>query len=111
MRDQRQHARREVSIETRLFLPSVNPKIIGCRLLDISEGGARIEVDVKYKLPSEVFILRAEYENMYECQTAWQEGRTAGLKFLHVCTREQQLTVMEAMKTAQIVDKDHPSLS
>jgi hypothetical protein len=111
MRDLRQHARQEVSIETRLFLPCVNPKVIACRILDVSAGGAKIEMDIHYLLPPQLVLLRGEHENMYECQVAWQDGRKAGLKFLYLCPWPTHQAIMTDMKRARIIDKDHPSLS
>jgi hypothetical protein len=108
--NRRRYPRQNVSIETRLFLPSAHPKIVSCRIVDVSESGVKIQIDVDFRLPARLVILRAEHENMYDCRTAWQFGRTAGLSFLNPCSRAQHLEVIEAVKTARIIDKDDPSL-
>ena len=104
------HPRREVSIETRLFLPSANPKILPCRIVNVSKGGVKVQIFVNYLLPSRLIIMRAEHENMYECRTAWQVGQTAGLAFVSLCARAKHQEVIEEMKTARIINRNDPSL-
>jgi hypothetical protein len=64
MPNRRLHPREQVSIETRLFLRAVSrtvpPTIIPCRVIDVSETGAKIEIGVHYRLPPRVFLLRDE---------------------------------------------------
>lgn len=110
MVERREHTREAASIETRVFLDGVRPVVIPCRVLDVSEGGMKIQLNFYYQLPRLVVILRAEHENMYECRTAWQSERTAGLDFLDLCTRAKHEGIIEQMKTARVIDKDSQSL-
>jgi hypothetical protein len=54
VQEHRLHPRREVSIETRLFLPGISRHeaaiIIPCRIVDVSKGGARVLVRARYRL-------------------------------------------------------------
>jgi hypothetical protein len=90
-----------------LFLPGISRNetaiIIPCRIVDVSERGARVLVKVRYRLPARVFLLRGEDENSYECRVAWQDGQSAGLQFAELCSRARHQELMREMKTAQIV--------
>jgi hypothetical protein len=107
MRESRLHPRREVSIETRLFLPghsrSEPGTILPCRIVDVSKSGAQVFVEARYRLPRRIFILRGEDENSYECRTVWQNGQTAGLQFTELCSRARHQKLLQEMKAAPIV--------
>jgi hypothetical protein len=107
MREPRLHPRREVWIETRLFLPGLSRSepgtILPCRIVDVSKSGAQVFVEARYRLPRRVFILRGEDENSYECRTVWQNGQTAGLQFTELCSRVRHQELLQEMKAAQIV--------
>jgi hypothetical protein len=110
--EQRAHPRREVSIETRLFLRGVLrsevPTIIPCRIVDASESGARIELDVQHRLPPRVYLLRDEKESMYECRTVWQVGQAAGLVFVERCGWAKHDELLKELGTARILGDDDP---
>jgi hypothetical protein len=97
VRDQRRHARKKVSIEAHLFLRGEKSRVIPCKVLDISEGGARVKTAVPCSLPSEVFLVKDEAEIIYECETVWQKRNTAGLMFLDLCARAKLQGVLDDM--------------
>lgn len=106
--DQRAHARKEVSIETRLFLPTAASSdeptlVIPCRIVDISQSGARIVINAGHKLPPRVYLFRGEDENSYECRTVRQDGKSVGLRFNELCTQTRYWELLQQMKHAQIV--------
>ena len=104
----RAHPRREVSIETLLLLRSDPPRVIGCRIVDVSKGGVRVQIDVRFPLPPQVFIMRGEDENIHECRTAWQTDRTAGLMFVEVCGHGKSQKLLAEVRVARILDRDDP---
>ena len=69
----------QMSIEARLLLrsdfDSDVPVVVPCRIVGVSESGAKIQLHVRYRLPSRVFLLRDENESIHECQTAWQVAK------------------------------------
>ena len=105
MRDQRRHARKKVSIDAHLFFRGEEPAIIPCKVVDISEGGARVKVGVPYDLPSEVFLVKDEAEIIYECETVWQKKRTAGLMFLDLCAHSKLQRLLDEMWGAKMIDR------
>ena len=103
---ERAYLRREVSIETRLLLRFDPPRVIRCRIVDVSKGGLKVEIDIRYSLPPQVFIMRGEDENIHECRTAWQNDRTAGLKFIEVCGHGKSQKLLGEARAARILDGD-----
>ena len=55
-----------------------------CKLLDISEGGAKLSIDHVGKLPSkEFFLLFSTTGAVYRrCQLSWVNGEQIGVTFL-----------------------------
>jgi hypothetical protein len=110
VQEHRLHPRKEVSIETRLFLPCISRHeaaiIIPCRIVDVSKGGVRVLVKASYRLPLRVFLLRGEDENSYECRIVWQDGQLAGLQFAALCSNARHQELLREMKTAQIADAE-----
>lgn len=110
MENRRQHSRKEVGIDTRLFLPSPSPRVVLCRIIDVSEGGVKVQMNTNYRLPSQLVLMRGENENMYECRLAWQVERTAGLMFISVCGRAKHQEMLEQAARARVVvadDRNH----
>jgi hypothetical protein len=109
MPNRRLHPREQVSIETRLFLRAVSrtvpPTIIPCRIIDVSETGAKIEIGVQYRLPPRVFLLRDENESIYECRTVWQVDEGAGLAFVELCGWAKHEELLKEIRTAHTLDK------
>ena len=108
MPDRRADPRRQVSIETRLFWRSVRPTIIPCQIVDVSKGGAKVQIDIHLRLPPRVFLLRDGNESMYECRTVWQVDRAAGLEFIELCGWAKHDELLREIKTARTSDKDGP---
>ena len=105
MVDRREHGRKEVSIEMRLLVRGETPTIIPCRVVDISQSGAKVRIDVRYRLPRNVFLVRNENENIYECETAWQIEQTAGLTFVGPCARGKHQDLLREIAIAEPVGR------
>jgi hypothetical protein len=59
-----------------------------CTVVDISEGGARIEVDSPDDLPKEFFlILIDDAACVRRCNIAWREDRQIGVRYLEPYAR------------------------
>jgi hypothetical protein len=104
MVDRREHARRDVSIEARLFLREDKPAILPCRIIDISEGGAKVQIGFPYRLPAQLFLLKDDDDNIYECEAIWQSGQLVGLMFLDLCARGKRQAVLDELETAEVVE-------
>jgi hypothetical protein len=53
-----------------------------CRVIDISKGGAQLDISAD-KIPDS-FYLEMDHEpnNLATCQVVWRQGRRVGVKFL-----------------------------
>ena len=103
MFDRRQHARREVSIEAQLFLRGQRPSIVPCEVVDLSEGGARVQIEIPCLLPPQVFLMMYERENIYECETAWQDEQQAGVMFVDLYAHARRQNLLKEIETAETV--------
>ena len=103
--DRRKHARGETSIEAQLFLRGDQPKLIPCSIVDLSQGGVKIQLEVSLPLPSRVFLLTDGGENLYECEAVWQDEQSAGLMFVDLYARAKRQQLLEEIATAELVDK------
>jgi hypothetical protein len=55
---------------------------IGCRLSDISEGGARIDVEDTSKLPDQFILMLSVNGRAHRaCQVVWRNSNQLGVKF------------------------------
>lgn len=109
MVDRREYPRREVSIETHLFLRGEKPPVIPCRIIDISQGGAQILVNIRYRLPPRVFLLRDVSENICECAIAWQVTQAAGLKFVNIFAPARHPELVKEIEAAKLSMMPEPS--
>lgn len=82
------------------------PTIIPCRIVDVSETGAKIKLPVPYHLPPRVYLLRDEKESIYECGTVWQVGQEAGLAFVERCGWAKHDELLKELETARILGSD-----
>lgn len=100
--DRREHERRDVPLETHLFLRSEKPTIIPCRIVDLSPGGAQVQVNIRYRLPSQVFLLRNKGENICECEVVWQVTQAVGLKFVGLFAPERHQQLVKEIEAARL---------
>jgi len=101
MDDRREQVREQVSINACLLLRGEMLKIIACRIIDISEGGAKIELSVAHPLPPQVFLVKDEGEIIYECEPAWQNGQVGGLMFRDLCAGAKRKELLDDMLIAE----------
>ena len=61
---------------------------LSCTLLDVSEGGARIEVASPHRLPEEFSLILAEdAANVRRCRIIWRADNEIGISYLEPYTR------------------------
>lgn len=58
--------------------------LAGCRITDLSKGGARLHLDSDRKLPSVFFLVDGSAGKTYRARLAWQNGREAGVSLKEV---------------------------
>lgn len=73
----RRDERRDVSFETEIF---VGDEVIGCRILNISVGGARIKAARHFEHDSAI-VLSIEPFGRFPSDIVWSRGDTLGIKF------------------------------
>lgn len=50
-----------------------------CAIRDLSAAGARISMQPRHALPSNIFLINLRDRVAYECRTKWTKGGDAGL--------------------------------
>jgi hypothetical protein len=72
------------------------PEPINCTLRDISETGARLELDrvghkpdTPVQLPEALTLYFCPDQRLADCQLVWQEGRHFGVRFIAAAPLEQ----------------------
>lgn len=58
--------------------------LAGCRITDLSKGGARLLLDADSVLPGLFFLVDASAGKKYRARLAWQRGREAGVSLKEV---------------------------
>ena len=53
-----------------------------CKVVDMSEGGARLAIDGKTELPKTFSVVFAPNASGKACQLVWRNGRMVGVKFV-----------------------------
>jgi hypothetical protein len=101
---ERAHVRREVSLEARIIVRGKVLRVIPCKILDLSEGGAKVQLDAPFLLPPEFFLLENASENLYECELRWQ-NETAGLMFIDICSRAKRKALIEEIEAAMALGR------
>jgi hypothetical protein len=96
--------RETVSIRAILILRAEVFIMIPCQMLDLSKGGAKVQIKASYTLPAKLFLLNDESEDLYECETRWQNEDTAGLMFIDVCTSSKYKEMMERCADAVVIE-------
>jgi hypothetical protein len=85
-------------------------RTVGCLIIDLSLGGAKIELDKDWLLPDELLLFESHQENIYECSVRWKDGRTVGLSFLdqlnlsarRALIEEVSLGLVDAMRSGDL---------
>lgn len=90
----RAHPRHIVSIGGKIIVQSKEPVTINCRILDLSDGGAKVKIEGSEILPAHVLLYESYQQNIYECSVRWQKEDTVGLMFIDICPKHTRLMLI-----------------
>ena len=79
--DNRAHPRFTTSLKGRLL--SIDGRCnFACTILDLSEGGARINTREHVLVPSRIFLHVATTGAIFDCEVRWSRANEIGFRFL-----------------------------
>ena len=101
MENRREFTRYEVHIAGKLIWQD-GLAACDCTIRDMSEGGARVDLDQSMDLPNDVTLFEARTGNLFECEVRWQKDTLIVLRFVDVCGRAKRRALIEryALHTA-----------
>ena len=91
----RLHERESVSIKGKLVCVADKSYTLDCMIVDLSQGGARVELREEGEIPDEVLLFEMDKQNIYECLVRWRKGRQAGLHFIDICSKAVRQALMD----------------
>lgn len=91
----RLHERESVSIKGKLVCVTDKSYTLDCMIVDLSQGGARVELREEGEIPEEVLLFEMDKQNIYECLVRWRKGRQAGLHFIDICSKAVRQALMD----------------
>jgi len=78
--ERRKSRRQDIGRHTLRLDPGEGQPIFNCFLWDISEGGARVQLEKDVPLPAEVSLVIGNV--MHKARVVWRNGIQVGLEFL-----------------------------
>src|SRR5688572_29791771 len=63
--------RHDVSVRGKIIVSGFSSWTLGCLVVDLSLGGARVTLDEHRSLPEKVMLFEAHQQNIYECDVRW----------------------------------------
>ena len=78
--DRRAHVRKKVMRAARVFFND-KQSLVDCTILDLSEGGAKLEFSSRQMLPR-TFDLQMQNGAIYRCEVRWAKDNFFGVRFL-----------------------------
>jgi hypothetical protein len=78
--DRRSSVRKRVTRAARVFIND-RQSLIDCTILDLSEGGAKLEFASRPMLPR-TFDLQMQNGAIYRCEVRWAKDNFFGVRFL-----------------------------
>jgi hypothetical protein len=93
-KDRRKHARRAVRYKA--WIDIRDSGMIDCQLVDISEGGAKVEVSDPIIVPDRfVLLFSRQGSPQRPCKVVWRHDRHIGVQFAAIPTSESINSVFE----------------
>ncbi len=94
--DRREHPREDTSLRARVFYGQGMAHWADCTIVDLSKGGARLQISAIYPLPPRFVVLQLNGGMVYDVRTRWRRGDMTGVAFdaqSHIETNtEERLT-------------------
>ncbi len=92
----RRHPRHDVHIDAEILFDG-DTRRIGATIRDLSEGGARLELDADCALwtraeraDNRLYVIEARCGIVYECDLRWMRYRDLGVSFTDFATRPRR---------------------
>ena len=79
--DRREHARESANLRARVFYGQGMAHWADCMIVDLSKGGARLQISSIYPLPSRFVVLQLLGGVVYDVRVRWRRGDMTGVSF------------------------------
>ena len=79
--DRREHPRELTSLRARVFYGKEMAHWADCSIVDLSKGGARLQISAIYPLPSRFVVLQLLGGVVYDVRVRWRRGDMTGVSF------------------------------
>lgn len=95
MQDRRALARQNVEFNGKLIFVDA-ARIIDCRVVDMTEDGARVELSGATEMPDRVYLWERQTNMVFECAVRWRKPGCIGISFQGSCGRVMRQAIVEA---------------
>ena len=79
--DRREHPREPTNLRARVFYGQGMAHWADCSIVDLSKGGARLQISSIYPLPSRFVLLQLLGGVVYDVRVRWRRGDMTGVSF------------------------------
>lgn len=79
--DRREHPRESTNLRARVFYGQGMAHWADCVIVDLSKGGARLQISSIYPLPSRFVLLQLLGGVVYDVRVRWRRGDMTGVSF------------------------------
>ena len=79
--DRREHPREPTNLRARVFYGQGMAHWADCTIVDLSKGGARLQISSIYPLPSRFVLLQLLGGMVYDVRVRWRRGDMTGISF------------------------------
>ncbi len=79
--DRRESPRQDTNLRARVFYGPTLTHWADCSIVDLSKGGARLQISSIYPLPPRFVVLQLQGGVVYDVRTRWRRGDMTGVAF------------------------------
>ena len=79
--DRRESPRQDTNLRARVFYGPAMAHWADCSIVDLSKGGARLQISSIYPLPPRFIVLQLQGGIVYDVRTRWRRGDMTGVAF------------------------------
>ena len=99
--DRRESPREDTNLRARVFYGPGMAHWADCSIVDLSKGGARLQISSIYPLPPRFVVLQLQGGVAYDVRTRWRRGDMTGVAFdaqtqIETNTEERLIGVQKA---------------
>ena len=106
MDDRRATPRHKVDLGGKLLFPDAS-RIVDCRVVDMTEDGARIKFAAGLDVPDRAYLWELKTNMVFECNVRWRKAGSIGVSF-QTCNRVMRQAIVEAC-TLGPLDQTQPT--